>query len=220
MWCIPEITEEFIARMEHLCNLYAQPYNPKEPVICFDEKSKQLIADTRNPIPAQAGRPAKSDYEYQRNGTRNIFLAIEPLGGWREATATKRRTKKDFAKEIYRIVNLARYKDADHINLVMDNLNTHFESSFIETFGEEKTKEILKKLVFHYTPKHASWLDMAEIELSILSRQALGGKIPTEANLKSRLRHWQKQRNAKKSKINWKFTVKDARSVFKYKVQN
>ena len=220
MWCVPELNDEFIARMEHICELYARRYNPQEPVICFDEKSKQLLADTRSPVPAKTGIPSKRDYEYKRNGTRNIFLAVEPLGGWRQAVVTRHRAKKDFAKEICRIAGATHFKNAKQIHLVMDNLNTHFEGSLIETFGKKKAKAILKRLVFHHTPKHASWLNMAEIELSILSRQALGQRIPTEAALKSRLRQWQRQRNAKKSRINWKFTAEDARKVFKYKVQN
>jgi hypothetical protein len=206
--------------MEKLLALYGKPYNPEEPVICFDEKSKELHADTRPVIHAKEYRPRKRDYEYRRNGVANIFLAVEPKGGRREVRVTKRRTKSDFAGEIQRITMLPCYKTAKKIHLVLDNLNTHFASSFYETFPKQEARRLQKRIRFHYTPKHASWLNMAEIELSILSRQALSCRIPTRADMAKRLRRWQHRRNKVRAMIQWTFTKKDARKTFKYKVQN
>lgn len=221
MWCIPKVDEIFIKRMEDVLTLYAKPYNPAEPVICFDEKSKQLLKDIRTRIHCKEGVYAKRDYEYKRNGTRNIFIAIEPKGGYREAIVTKRRTKKDFAHEIKRLIELPRYQQAKVIHIVLDNLNTHFEGSFIETFSRKESQYILDRLVFHYTPKHASWLNMAEIELSILSGQALNGRIPTEDKLVERMARWQEKRNLRQATIKWQFSKEDARKIFKYsRVQN
>jgi hypothetical protein len=202
--------------MEKLIMLYRRKYNPKKPVICFDEKSKQLIEETRPMQSTKVGKVRRKDYEYKRNGTRNLFVAVEPKGGHREVRVTKRRTKQDFAKEIDRLINLPRYRDADTIHLVVDNLNTHFEQSFVETFGEEKAKKIMKRIQFHYTPKHASWLNMAEIEIGILDRQCIKGRIPTEKALKKKTRLWSKERNKQKKTIEWSFTVKKAREVFQY----
>lgn len=220
MWCVPSLTPEFIERMESLLSLYGKPYDSREPVICFDEKSKELRSDSRAVIPAKEGAPRKRDYEYIRNGTANLFLAVEPKGGRRETKVTKRRTRGDFAREIRRIVALPRYKEARRIHLVLDNLNTHFEKSFFQTFPKEVARSLLQRIRFHYTPKHASWLNMAEIELSVLSRQALRGRIPDTHELRRRMKRWQRTRNAKRAMIHWKFTKKDARDVFKYKVQN
>ena len=216
MWCIPTVNEEFIDRMEHLLTLYAKPYDAKEPLLCFDEKSKQLLKDTRPVKHTRAGRVRQRDYEYERNGTKNIFMAVEPKGGWRAVTVTARRTKIDFAHRMKQLIELPRYAHASQIHIVLDNLNTHFASSLIEAFGTRKAKRILKRITFHYTPKHASWLNMAEIELSILSRQALAGRIPTENALKRRVARWQRRRNKKSAMIQWKFTKEDARRIFKY----
>lgn len=216
MWCVPTLTPEFIERMEDILDLYAKPYDAKEPVICFDEKSKQLLKDTRPIQQTKPGKPRQRDYEYERNGTRNIFMAVEPKGGRRETTVTKRRTKKDFAREIARIITLPRYRAAHHIHVVLDNLNTHFVASFIETFGRQKARRLLRRIRFHYTPKHASWLNMAEIELSIVSRQTLGGRIPDEDALNGRIRLWRNKRNRAGATIKWKFTKDDARKIFKY----
>jgi transposase len=220
MWCVPTLTPEFIERMESLLSLYGKPYDPREPVICFDEKSKELRADSRPVIHTKERTPRKRDYEYVRNGTDNIFLAVEPKGGRREAKVTKRRTRTDFATEIKRIVELPCYRKTKKIHIVLDNLNTHFEKSFFETFPKEVARRLLRRIRFHYTPKHASWLNMAEIELSVLSRQALRGRIPDTKDLRRRVRQWKRTRNAKRAMIHWKFTTKDARNIFKYKVQN
>lgn len=216
MWCIPKVTPEFIERMEDVLALYEKPYNPREPVICFDEKSKQLLRHIRLMVPPEPGRLRRYDYEYKRNGTRNIFIAVEPKGGYREATVTNRRTKQDFAYEMKRIAKLPRYGIAKKIHIVLDNLNVHFEKSLSETFGEKQAQTIMSRIQFHYTPKHASWLNMAEIEIGILNRQCIRGRIPTEETLRKKIGAWQAERNRKGATINWKFNAGDARNVFHY----
>jgi hypothetical protein len=205
--------------MEHLLKLYKKPYDPKEPVICADEKSKQLLAHTRTGLPLKEGKPARVDYEYKRKGTRNLFVAVEPKGGYRNVQVTKRRTKQDFAWFVYRLLT-GHYRLAKKLHLVLDNLNTHFKESFIVTFGEKKATELLKRIEFHYTPKHASWLNMAEIEINVLSSQALKQRIPTEEQMTAVVKAWQSGRNRRHEKIVWKFTVKDARKKFKYEPYN
>ena len=216
MWCIPKVTPEFIERMEHVLELYGTPYNPLEPILCFDEKSKQLLKDTRAIQEMKEGRARRRDYEYKRNGTRNIFVTVEPKGGYRAATVTKRRTKQDFAHEMKRIMELPRYLTCRKIHVVLDNLNTHFEKSFLETFGKDETETIMRRIQFHYTPKHASWLNMAEIEIGILNRQCIRGRIPTEERLTAKVAAWQTERNEQRAMIQWKFSVKAARKKFKY----
>ena len=201
--------------MEDILDLYAKPYNPKEPVLCFDEKSKQLLQDTRTPLPMKPCRTIRRDYEYKRNGTRNVFLAVEPKAGFRMASVTQRRTKTDFAHEIERIVASSRYRQADTVHIVLDNLNTHFESSLTKTFGRKKARKMMRRIRFHYTPKHASWLNMAEIELSVMGRQCLNRRIPTHAALTREVAAWERYRNDIGATIKWTFTVTDARNVFK-----
>lgn len=219
MWCVPKLTSEFIERMEHLLDLYALPYDQAEPVVCIDEKSKQLIEDTRSMLQMTISAPRRRDYEYHRNGTRNIFCAVEPKGGRRKITVTLRRTKKDFALFVKTLID-EEYKDAKRIHIVCDNLNTHNPSSFQEMFGKEETERLMERIRFHYTPKHASWLDMAEIELSVLSRTAIQGRIPNEDELKKRITRFQKERNQQRKTIDWKFTKDVARIRMKYEVQN
>lgn len=219
MWCVPKLNQEFIERMEHLLDLYALPYNEQEPVVCIDEKSKQLIADTRTTLPMTKHVPRRHDYEYRRGGTRNLFCAVEPKGGRRKITVTDRRTKRDFAQFVKRLIE-REYAEAKIIHIVCDNLNTHNASSFQETFGKEETNHLMERICFHYTPKHASWLDMAEIELSVLSRTAIKGRIRDEATLKARIGRFQKERNLQRKTINWKFTKEIARTRMKYEVQN
>ena len=216
MWCIPTIDDQFIERMEDILALYEKPYDPDEPVLCFDEKSKQLLADTRSAIPTKPNKPRRQDYEYKRNGTRNLFITVEPKGGYRTVKVTTQRTKRDFAYEIKRVATMPRYRDAKSIHIVLDNLNTHFEQSFIETLGAEEAERLMERLHFHYTPNHASWLNMAEIEVSIVGRQCLNRRIPTEDILKGEITAWQRRRNKHRMKINWRFTRKDARAVFRY----
>ena len=217
MWCVPTLNSEFVARMEEVLTLYQKPLNEQEPVVCVDEKSKQLLKDARRVILPKPNRILRRDYEYERNGTRNIFLAVQPKGGRRYVKVTSHRKKPDFARFIKELANDV-YPRASKLHLVLDNLNTHFEKSFFETFPKAEAKKLLKRIEFHYTPKHASWLNMAEIELSILERQCIKGRIPTEAKLKSKMAVWEKMRNDQKATINWKFTVQDARNVFKYQL--
>lgn len=216
MWCIPEVNQEFADRMEHILDLYAKPYNPEEPIVCVDEKSKQLLADTRKSKPAKSGKPKRMDYEYKRNGTRNIFMAVEPLAGFRKAKVTKCRKRSDFAQFIKELSRLNRFQKIKKLHIVLDNLNTHFEKSFYKTFSETEADNILKGIEFHYTPKHASWLNMAEIEIGIMDRQCLGKRIADKKSLIKNISLWQKERNKQKAKINWKFTKQEARRVFRY----
>lgn len=209
MWCIAKLTKEYRKRMYKILDLYMQPYCDKNPTICVDEKSKQLIMDTREPIPMKPGKPEKTDYEYKRNGTRNIFVAVEPLAGNHIISVTKKRTKKDFALFIKGLLNKT-YKTAEKVNIVCDNLNTHFEKSFYETFSKPEANRILRRINFYYTPKHASWLNMAEIEINMLEEECIGRKIPTEKELKNEIKAWELRANTRKKKINWSFTKRDA----------
>lgn len=209
MWCIAKLTKEYRKRMYKILDLYMQPYCNKNPTICVDEKSKQLIKDTREPISMKPGKPEKTDYEYKRNGTRNIFVAVEPLAGNHIISVTKKRTKKDFALFVKSLLNKT-YKTAEKINIVCDNLNTHFEKSFYETFPKTEADRILRRINFYYTPKHASWLNMAEIEINMLEEECIGRRIPTEKELKSEIKAWELRANVQKRKINWSFTKRDA----------
>jgi hypothetical protein len=209
MWCIAVITLEYRERMYRLLDLYEEAYDPIRPVVCIDEKSKQLIEDTRKPILMKPGSVAKHDYEYKRNGTKNIFVAVEPKAGKRTITITKTRKKQDFATFVRDLVE-NEYKQAKEIRIVLDNLNTHFEKSFYETFSEVEAKHLLDKITFCYTPKHGSWLNMAEIEINMMDRECLGKRIRSEKLLKERLQIWTKERNDVKKKINWTFTKQDA----------
>ena len=168
---------EFVAAMEDVLDLYAEPYDADRPVVCFDETSTQLLAEVRAPLPVRPGRPRRQDYEYRRGGTRNIFLTCEPLAGWRHVAITERRTMQDFAHQMRWLVDES-YPDAPVIRVVLDNLNTHRMASLYETFDAAEARRIVKRLEFHHTPKHASWLNMAEIEFSALSRACLKGRNP------------------------------------------
>ena len=200
--------------MEDVLELYVEPYNAKRPTVNFDESSKQLIAETRSPLEAKPGRPHRFDYEYERGGTRNLFLFIEPQAGWRHVTITDQRTRIDFAHQMKWLVDVA-YPQAEVIRVVLDNLNTHKAASLYEAFAPEEARRIVKKLEFHYTPKHGSWLNMAEIELSVLQRQCLNRRLPDEATLVHEVAVWEKQRNEKQATIDWRFSVTDAREKLK-----
>lgn len=200
--------------MEHILELYQKPYDPKCPMVCFDEKSFQLLAHITDKLALQPGRASRQDYEYKRNGTRNLFLFVEPKAGFRHVLGTNRRTKQDFAFAMRYLVDVI-YPDAERIDVVMDNLNTHHYHSLVEFFGKQEADRIMVCLEFHYTPEHASWLNMAEIELSILSKQCLSRRISSEWLLTTEIIHWEEARNEKKAKIRWNFTVDDARKVFK-----
>jgi transposase len=206
--------------MYDVLDIYAKPYDPKEPVICLDEKSKELHTDARPYIPTEPSSVRKRDYEYVRQGTANIFMTVEPLAGFRTTHVTTRRTRTDFAREVQRIVSLPRYIQAERIHIILDNLNTHNEKSLIDAFGTEKTKQLMERIQFHHTPKHASWLNMAEIELSIMERQCTRGRVATKEELTRKLRIWNTDRNSEKKMIHWGFTKQDAKEVFKERVDN
>ena len=209
MWCIGRITAEYRDRMYALLSLYARPYNAQEPVVCVDEKSKQLLRQTRAPIPAQPGQCACEDYEYKRAGTRNIFMAIEPKGKHRHVEVTARRTKIDFVAFVTGLLATV-YATAIIVHVVLDNLNTHFRKTFVDVLGEEAAAALLERVQFHYTPKHASWLNMAEIEIGIMDRQCTGQRIATADLLQAELEQWQHRRNAAGRGIEWKFTRQEA----------
>lgn len=200
--------------MEDVLDVYKRPYNEKMPVVCMDESNKQLTKETRTPIAAAPGREERFDTEYERNGTSNIFISFEPLAGKRRTKLTDQRTKKDWAHFIQELVD-DDYPHAEKIVLVMDNLNTHNGSSLYETFEPAEAKRILDKLEIHYTPKHGSWLNMAEIELSHLSRQCLDRRIPDKETITSEVKAWTDTRNKEKSVVNWQFTTEDARIKLK-----
>lgn len=209
MWCIAKITPEYRKRMYKLLTLYARSYDEKFPVVCVDEKSKQLMEDVRGIIPLKPGSPAKYDSEYRRKGTCNIFVAVEPLAGKRKIKVTLQRKKSDFAYFIKDLVT-GMYGQAKKIRLVLDNLNTHFASSFYETFSKEEADMLLSRIEFCYTPKHASWLNMAEIEINMMDRECLNRRIGNVDLLKKEVQCWARQRNKLKKIINWSFTKKKA----------
>lgn len=209
MWCIEAITSEYRTRMYRLLELYKLEYDPNLPLVCMDEKSKQLLEDSRQPIKARSGSVGKYDYEYKRKGTCNIFVAVAPTLGKHITKVTDTRKKEDFAHFIEELIE-NHFPEAIYIQLVLDNLNTHFEASLIETFGEERAKQLLERVKFIYTPKHGSWLNMAEIEINIMDRQCTGGRIANKEDLILNLEAWTKYRNQNESKIHWSFTKKDA----------
>lgn len=208
MWCIGRLTTEYRERMHALCDLYAQPYDLQQPVVCLDEKSKQLLRSSRAGLPEHSGQVTKEDYEYVRRGTRNIFMAVEPLGGHRETSVTVRRTKADFVHFVCGLLDGA-YRHVTKLHLVLDNLNTHFRGSF-ETVLGAKAPAVLQRLEFHYTPKHASWLNLAELELGIMERQCTGRRLATPELLAAELHAWQQHRNDAKACLRWSFTRQDA----------
>jgi hypothetical protein len=196
--------------MEDLLDLYAEPLDPKRPVVGFDETSKQLVAETRTPLPMEPGRPERVDYEYERNGTANLFVLCQPLAGWRHVEVTDRRTKHDFALQMRALVDV-HCPAAELIRVVLDNLNTHTPAALYEAFPPAEARRILRKLEFHYTPVHGSWLNMAELEFSMLGRQCLGRRIPDRDTLATEVAAWEVARNEQRATIRWQFTVEDAR---------
>lgn len=209
MWCIGRLNEEYRERMYGLLRLYRRAYRPDEPVVCIDEKSKQLLKDSRPPLAMVPGVPVRQDYEYVRAGTCNLFVAVEPKGGRRTVAVTERRTKADFVAFVRGLIEDV-YAGARRIHLVLDNLNTHFRSCFEEVLGIGPANALLRRVVFHYTPKHASWLNMAEIEIGILDRQCLDQRLPDLATITTEVAAWQQRRNAERRCIEWTFTVRDA----------
>jgi len=196
--------------MEDVLEVYHRPYDPKRPLVCFDEGSKQHTKETRIPLPAKPGALTKYDYEYERNGTSNLFIFFAPLEAWRHIKVTNQRTMIDFAHCMRDLVDL-HFPEAEKIVLVMDNLNTHKFASLYEAFPPEEARRIIDKLEIHYTPKHGSWLNMAEIELSVLQRQCLKARIPDRPTLIEKVESWEKRRNATEATVHWRFTTADAR---------
>ena len=216
MWCIPELTPQFIERMEDILDLYERPLDPKEPVVCLDERPVQLLEDARDPIPAsKPGKIFKRDSEYVRCGTANIFCAVEPKAGKHITKATKNRKAPQFARMAKEVAQ--DYPKTKTIHLVMDNLNTHKQKSLTDYYGEKLGGTIWGRFTPHYTPTHASWLNQAEIEIGILSKQCLGkDRIPGLPPLKSRVKAWNRRTNRMETKIDWQFTKSKARKKFKY----
>jgi transposase len=210
MWCIPKVDAEFVARMEDVLDLYAEAPDEKNPVVCFDETPRQLIGEARVPVAAKPGKPARADYEYVRNGTANVFMMIDRHRRWRRAKVTDRRAAGDFAICMRELVD-EDYPNAECIRVVLDNLSTHTPSSLYETFVPDEARRILRRIEFHYTPKHASWLNMVEIEIGVMVGQCLDRRIPDKATLISEVAHWERRRNAEGATINWLFTVEKAR---------
>ena len=205
MWCITEITKEYRKRMYRLLALYNKPYDPSYPVVCFDEKSKQLLEDSRTPIPMKPGSLMKYDYEYRRHGTCNIFVAVEPKAGKHHIKVTDTRTRTDFARFMKWLI-VTKYRKAKRIRMVLDNLNTHCAKSFYETFSKDECERLLKRIKFIYTPKHASWLNMAEIEINLLDHECLGRNIGDRVDFEKQVAVWTNQNNLDQRRIFWSFT--------------
>lgn len=198
-------------RMEDVLGLYEEPYDPEKPTVCFDEMPYQMVAEKRTPIPARPGSPERYDYEYERRGVRNLFMFFEPKTSWRHVDVTERRTAVDFARQMRKLAD-EHYPKAEKIKVVLDNLNTHTPAAFYEAFEPQEAKRILGCLEFHYTPKHASWLNQVEIEFSVLSRECVGGRrIHDEGMLRREVAAWEEERNEKGATVDWRFSVEDAR---------
>ena len=201
--------------MEDVLELYHEPYDPLQPLVCFDEGTKQLIGETRTPLPMQPSAPQRYDYEYERHGTCNLFMFFEPLRGWRHVEVTDRRTMVDYAQCLKDLVDVW-YPDAACIRLVQDNLSTHKPAALYEAFAPEEARRILERIELHYTPKHGSWLNMAEIELNVLSDQCLDQRIGQKEILSQEVTAWEAQRNQRAASTNWQFTTHDARIKLKH----
>lgn len=210
MWCIAALTPEYVARMEDVLELYAEAPDPRRPVVCFDETPRQLIGEVRVPIAARPGKPARLDYEYVRNGTANVFMFVDANRPWRHAKVTEQRTCIDFAECMRDLVDI-HYPEAERIRVVLDNLSTHSAGALYQAFPPAEARRILRRLEFHFTPKHASWLNMVEIEIGVMVKQCLDRRIPDKATLIAEIAGWQRRRNASGASINWLFTVERAR---------
>jgi len=206
----PKADADFVYRMEDILDLYTQPYDAKRPLVCMDETSKQLVSEVRTPLALRPGQPARYDYEYQREGVCNVFMFFEPLRGWRAVDIRARRTKQDWVYGMKKLVE-EYYPEAEVVRVVVDNLNTHNPAAFYEFFAPAEAKEILNRLEVHYTPKHASWLNMAEIELSVVSRQCLNQRIPDQQRMPREVSAWARARNEQCKRVDWQFTTADAR---------
>ena len=211
MWCIPKVDAEFVARMEDVLDLYAETPDPKRPVVSFDESPTQLIGEVRRPIPAEPGQLERYDSEYRRKGTANLFIILNVHRPWRRVKVTDRRTSVDFAHRMRELTD-EDFPDADLIRVVLDNLSTHTPAALYEAFPPEEARRVLRRLEFHYTPKHASWLNMVEIEIGVLRTQCLDRRIGERSVLESEIAAWERQRNLSGARIQWMFTVDKARS--------
>lgn len=209
-WCIPEVSSAFVYHLEDILELYAEEYMADYPVVCFDESPYQLISETRTPIPATPGQPERVDYEYRREGTCNLFMCMEPLRGWRHVAVTERRTAADFAYQLRDLVDI-HYPEATLITVVMDQLNTHTLASLYEVFPPVEARRLVEKLHIRHTPKHGSWLNMAECEFAVLHGQCLDRRLGDIATVARAVNAWETDRNAAKATIRWQFTLAAAR---------
>lgn len=210
MWCIPAFDADYVANMEDVLDLYHQPANPTQPLVCFDETPAQLIGESRAPLPASPGSTERVDYEYVRNGTVNLFMFMAPWLGWRHVKVTERKGNVDFAECMRDLVDI-HFPGAERVRVVLDNLNTHRHGALYKAFSPSEARRILRRLEFHHTPKHGSWLNMAEIEIGIMNRQCLDRRIPTVEAITSELAAWERERNAQGATIDWMFDVASAR---------
>jgi transposase len=211
MWCIPHLDAQYVARMEDVLDLYAEAPDRKRPVVCFDESPIQLIGEVREPLPAEPGQIARYDYEYRRNGTANLFVFLDAHRPWRKVKVTERRAAEDFAACMRELTDV-HYPEAERIRVVLDNLSTHSAGALYQTLDPEEARRVLRRLEFHYVPKHASWLNMVEIEISILASQCLDRRIESSEQLATELATWERRRNAAGTRINWMFTTEKARA--------
>jgi transposase len=211
MWCIPKVDAEYVARMEDVLDLYNEEPDPKRPVVCFDESPTQLIGELREPIAAKPGQPKRFDCEYRRHGTANLLVLLDAHHSWRKVKVTERRAAVDFALCMRQLADLY-FPTAEKIRLVLDNLSTHSASAFYQTFPAPEARRLLRRLEFHYTPKHASWLNMVEIEIGVLRSQCLDRRIDNRQLLESEIAHWEHQRNESGARIKWRFSAEKARA--------
>lgn len=216
MWCIPpEQDAAFVCQMEQVLEVYKRPYDARWPVVCMDEQPKQLISEVSPPLPVQPGHPACIDYEYVREGCCNIWMFVEPLGGWRSVRVSETKKSVDWAQQVQQLVDDPRYADAEQITLVCDNLNTHHLASLYQAFDPAEALRLTQKLELVHTPKHGSWLNVAESELSVLTRQCLGGRIAHQADVATQAAAWNTHRNDRQIGVDWQFTTDDARIKLK-----
>lgn len=214
-WCIPpRANAEFVAAMEDVLDLYCEAYHPNRPVVCMDETTKQLVSEIRRPLPAEPGRPARYDVEYERCGVANVFLFTEPLAGWRRVAVTEHRTRLEWAEQVRHLVEVD-YAEAETVRLVMDNLNTHSPGSLYEAFEPAEARRLARRLEIHYTPKHGSWLNVAEVELSVLGRQCLARRMDDMGFLDQECSAWAQERTVHQTGVDWQFKTHDARITLK-----
>lgn len=213
-WCIGQPSGSYVAKMEDVLDVYQRPYDPRRPVVALDEKGKELHGTPRGSLPLEPGQPVRRDYEYERHGVCNLFLAFEPLRGWRRVRVTDRRTKQDFAEQL-RLLADEDYPEAEVIVLVVDNLNTHGPGCLYERFPPEEARRLAAKFEWHYTPEHGSWLNVAECELSVLARQCLDQRLPDKEALIQQTAAWETRRNSLGVKVDWQFTAAEARIKLK-----